>query len=76
MPQLSLMKCESTQLYVAVHLFSYGSRMTLEYGKNKKITDVSNNAIRTIQANYKSICTKVLLPPFPATFNKFQGFPS
>ena len=76
MPQLSLMKCESTQLYVAVHLFSYGSRMTLEYGKNKKITDVSNNAMRTIQANYKSICTQVLLPPFPATFNKFQGFPS
>ena len=49
--------------------------MTLEYGKNKKVTDVSNNAIRTIQANYRSICTQVLLPPFPATFNKFQGFP-
>ena len=64
-----------SRLYVAVHLFSYGSPMTLEYGKNKKVTDVSNNAIHTIQANYKSICTQVLLPPFPATFNKFQGFP-
>ena len=58
--------------------------MTLKYGENKRVahkeqlsvTDVSNNAIGTIQANYNSVYIQVLLPSFLVTFDKFYGFPS
>ena len=58
--------------------------MTLKYGENKRVahkeqlsvTDVSNNAIGTIQANYNSVYIQVLHPSFLVTFDKFYGFPS
>ena len=61
----------TSRLYVAVHLFSYGSQMALKCGAAECVTDVSNNAIRTRQANK----LQILLPSFLRPSITFRAFP-